>query len=84
MLHRSLAKLGTNEETLLDFVNRFGPLTGEGNRECGQEVVFAFSNAKAMQEILCVLQQSEAYTSRAAAKMGWHGAELMWILPSIP
>jgi len=72
-LYRIFAHLGTTEEGLLEFVNRFGPLTKEGNRECGEEVLFAFSHAEAMNDILsCPLKERGAYFAPAGDKgLAW-------------
>jgi hypothetical protein len=72
-LYRIFAHLGTTAEGLLDFVNRFGPLTDEGNRETGEEVPFAFSAAGAMCEVLsCPMTEQAAYFSRFGDKgLAW-------------
>ncbi len=61
-LYRIFARLGTTDEELLDFVNRYGPLTESGNEDCGEEVVFALSAASAMRDILsCSVAERAAY-----------------------
>jgi hypothetical protein len=68
-LYRIFARLGTTSEELLDFVNRFGPLTEYGNQECGEEVLFAFSAASAMRDILFSSTKERAvYFSRFGDK----------------
>ena len=64
-LYQIFANLGSTDEGLFNFVNRFGPLTEEGNRECGEEVLFAFSHAASMRDaLLCPLKERGAYVSR--------------------
>ena len=72
-LYRIFANLGRTAEGLLDFVNRFGPLTDEGNRETGEEVPFAFCEADAMREVLsCPMTERAAYFSRFGDKgLAW-------------
>jgi hypothetical protein len=68
-LYRIFAHLGTTGEKLLDFVNRFGPLTEEGNRDSGEEVLFAISHAETMREILSYSKiERGAYFSRFRGK----------------
>jgi hypothetical protein len=72
-LYRLFAHRGTIAEELLDFVNRFGPLTEEGNRDSGEEVLFAFAHASAMREVLsCPMTERPAYFSRFGDKgLAW-------------
>ena len=64
-LYRIFASLGSTDEGVFDFVNRFGPLTEEGNRECGEEVLFALGHAASMRDVLsCPLKERGAYFSR--------------------
>jgi hypothetical protein len=64
-LYRIFASLGSTDEGVFDFVNRFGPLTEEGNRECGEEVLFSLTNAASMRDVLsCPLKERGAYFSR--------------------
>jgi hypothetical protein len=60
----------TGEESLLlDFVNRFGPLTEFGNQDCGEEVLFAVSAASVMRDLLyCSPAERAAYFSRSGDK----------------
>jgi len=68
-LYQIFASLGSTAKQLLDFVNRFGPLTEDGNRECGEEVLFAFSAAGAMREVLSrPLKERGAYFARYGDK----------------
>jgi hypothetical protein len=64
-LYRIFASLGSTDEKLLEFVNRFGPLTEDGNQECGEEVLFALSAASVMRDLLsCSPAERAAYFSR--------------------
>jgi hypothetical protein len=68
-LYRIFASLGTTGEELLDFVNRFGPLTEYGNQECGEEVLFALSAASVMRDLLsCSAGERATYFSQFGEK----------------
>jgi hypothetical protein len=72
-LYKIFARLGTTGEELLDFVNRFGPLTEEGNRDSGEEVLFTFACAQSMREVLsCPKTERGAYFARFGDKgLAW-------------
>jgi hypothetical protein len=64
-LYRIFAGLGTTDEGLLDFVNRFGPLTEFGNGDTGEEVLFGRGHAETMRDLLsCSTEERGIYFSR--------------------
>jgi hypothetical protein len=72
-LYKIFAYLAKTEEGLLEFINRFGPLSDEGNREHGEETLFALSHASSMREVLsCPMAERSAYFSRFGEKgLAW-------------
>jgi hypothetical protein len=65
-LYRIFANLGTSDRGLLDFVNRFGPLTKYGNSETGEEVLFGKNHAESMRDLLsCSTEERGTYLSRS-------------------
>jgi hypothetical protein len=72
-LYRVFANLVTTEEKLLEFVNRYGPLTEYGNQECGEELLFGLSHASEMGTLLSRFSaERAAYFSRFGEKgLAW-------------
>jgi hypothetical protein len=63
-LYRLFANWVRTGERLLDFVNRYGPLTADGNRETGEETIFALTAASSMRDILAYsVDERAAYFS---------------------
>ncbi len=72
-LYLIFAHLAATDAGLFEFVSRFGPLTSEGNREVGEETLFALGHAASMREILsCPVAERPAYFSRFGEKgLAW-------------
>jgi hypothetical protein len=59
-LHRYFAANATTPEGLLRFVSQFGPMTADGNRECGEEALIGICAAETMSKLLADYASSPA------------------------
>jgi hypothetical protein len=64
-LYQIFATLGSTEEELVEFINRFGPLTQYGNEKCGEELLHGLSAASVMRDLLfCSVSERATYFSK--------------------
>jgi hypothetical protein len=65
LLYKIFANIGSNENSLLQFVTQYGPLTEVGNGNIGEETIFGIGHAQVMHQILrCAIDERAAYFSR--------------------
>jgi hypothetical protein len=72
-LFRLFSKLATTSEGLLDFVARFGPMTPDGNRECGEDALIGIAASQAMSKLLDDYAEnpSSCFTAFGAHGLAW-------------